>query len=340
MTQPAWVALRHRFAGAMIELACQDHIRPLFTADPALTQVTGIHLPRSRILQSENTEELQNVIQTGLHDLIVDFSSLAHVSAVVASNHHAFTAGFDRSLKTPWGDLGLRFAYDLHVPYSESDHIRKLNLQLAQRVCGLPAADKAPKIFIRPEALAKATALLRQKGAAESGHIVIHPGAKWPPKRWPERYWKQLLPDLRDRFCKTILLLGAEEDRPLLKRIISSTGSHGIFPFVGEAIDVAAALIKTATVCICNDSAAMHIASAVDTPVLALFGPVSPDRSAPPLDEKTIVFHSSMFCSPCTLYYSRARCRRGMNYCMYAIHPEEIMKSIGPVIGAGQAQQQ
>ena len=336
MTQPAWTALRHRFAGAVIELACQDHIRPLIKADPSLNQVTGIHMPRSGSQKSDHNRELQKVVHAGHHDLIVDFSALGDVSAVVAANLKAFTAGFARYFKTPWSGFDLRSAYDIHAPYSETDHIRALDLRLVQSVCGMPIAGKPPKLFIQYDAVEKAMTLLRKWGVEEGGYIIVHPGAKWLPKRWPERYWKRLLTDLRDRFRPTILLLGAEEDRQFLKRIIASTGPAGILPIIGEAVDVAAALIKTAAVCICNDSAAMHIAAAVDTPLLALFGPVSPSRSAPPFDEKNIVFYSSMFCSPCTLYYSRSRCRRGINYCMYAIHPDEVIKRIGSIIDAGK----
>jgi len=69
----------------------------------------------------------------------------------------------------------------------------------------------------------------------------------------------------------------------------------------------------------------MHIAAAVGTKSIALFGPVSPSRSAPSEGKEFNAFYEDMFCSPCTLYYSRERCRRGINFCMYAIKPENVL---------------
>jgi ADP-heptose:LPS heptosyltransferase len=122
-----------------------------------------------------------------------------------------------------------------------------------------------------------------------------------------------------------VLVFGGLGDENLVSAITNNLNSTVLKTMISNEIDATAAIIKQASLCICNDSAAMHIAAAVGTKSLALFGPVSPSRSAPPSEEGCTVLYHPMFCSPCELYYSRNRCRRGLNFCMHAIKPEEVL---------------
>jgi ADP-heptose:LPS heptosyltransferase len=134
-----------------------------------------------------------------------------------------------------------------------------------------------------------------------------------------------------------IIMLSGPGDESLIGAITMDNLDHRIKTLIPEETDVAAAIIKKAAVCVCNDSAPMHLAAAVGTPSVALFGPVSPNRSAPSLEEGCSVLYEGMFCSPCTLYYSRSRCRRGLNFCMFAIEPSQVIEHIANLLSPSES---
>jgi ADP-heptose:LPS heptosyltransferase len=169
-------------------------------------------------------------------------------------------------------------------------------------------------------------------GIAGSRFVVIHPGAKWPPKQWPIAHWRSLIRFITKESPIPVLVLGGPGDENLVPAITKNVDSTVLNTMISNEISVTAAIIKQASLCISNDSAPMHIAAAVGTKSLALFGPVSPRRSAPPPEEGCTVLYRPMFCSPCELYYSRHRCRRGLNFCMHAIKPEEIFSELTRIL--------
>jgi ADP-heptose:LPS heptosyltransferase len=166
--------------------------------------------------------------------------------------------------------------------------------------------------------------LLKQNSLKEKSYIVFHPGAKWIPKRWPTKYWMKLIKKVISHSNYPIILLGSLDDAGTIESISKVINSEAIFPFISNDLILSSSIIKMATFCVCNDSAAMHIAAGVNTPAIVLFGPVSPKRAAPSEEEGCSVLYNDTFCSPCTLYYSRNRCRRGLNFCMFAINPSAV----------------
>jgi len=180
-------------------------------------------------------------------------------------------------------------------------------------------------LWIGSDGVEKAKERLSQAGIKGPGFVVIHPGAKWPPKQWPITQWRSLIDLITKELLGPVLVLGGPSDDHLVRAITEATSSSAVRTLILSEIEATAAIIKQASLCISNDSAPMHIAAAVGTKSLALFGPVSPSRSAPPPEEGCTVVYHPMFCSPCELYYSRNRCRRGLNFCMYALKPEEVL---------------
>ncbi len=163
----------------------------------------------------------------------------------------------------------------------------------------------------------------------------MHPGGKWPPKRWPPEHWKKLIDSLVRELSFDVLILGSKEDGSLINNIFEGSLHNTNTKcqlILSDELDISSAIIEAAALCISNDSAAMHIAAALKTKSIALFGPVAPIRSAPTREEGCTVLYENMFCSPCTLYYSRTRCRRGINFCMYAISPEKVLEKARAIL--------
>ncbi len=192
--------------------------------------------------------------------------------------------------------------------------------------------NRSPVLYIGDPALKDATESLRTKGWLPKRFIVAHPGAKWSQRRWPLEHWRLLVKRLSRELPFPILLLGGSEDRDLLHSIAEEQRTSSIACLASHETAFSAALMKLAALCVCHDSGAMHIAAAVGTTSVALFGPGHPDLTAPRQEEGAHILYEGLFCSPCEQYYARDRCRRGMNFCMHAISPERVFREIEDIL--------
>jgi len=96
--------------------------------------------------------------------------------------------------------------------------------------------------------------------------IALAPGASWPSKRWPRERWNALAEGLEQAGCRLVILGQAGEEV-----------DHGV-DFTGQtSVREAACLLRRADLLVCCDSGLMHLALAVETPVVALFGPTDPE---------------------------------------------------------------
>ena len=150
--------------------------------------------------------------------------------------------------------------------------------------------------------------------------INLGSSAAWPSKRWPLEKIAVLLDKIYDAGME-VVLTGKGKDRRLIKKLSQLCKN----PFV-DAVDKTkvmqlACLIKRCSVYITSDSAPLHLAYAMKTPVVALFGPTDSRRHALAGPEQ-VVIKKDLACSPC---YKR-RCRD--HRCMNEITPEEVFKAV------------
>jgi ADP-heptose:LPS heptosyltransferase len=262
------------------------------------------------------------------YDLLIDFTALPLTGLACARESAPPSIGFQRQVETPRGRIDLALAYDRTFLYSDEAPLRDLMLRLVSP-WGIGNVDRSiPCLSIGGDALQKADVILEAKGLAKDRFIVLHPGGERPNKRWPASHWHDLLKLLRGGSPLPLLILGAHGDTLPVHDILNGRNGPYAESLICNRIEILSAVIKRAALIVCNDSAAMYIAAAVGTDSISMFGPVSPERSVPSIDDKCRVLYDNMFCSPCTLYYSPDRCRRGINFCMYAIKPEEVYRGI------------
>ncbi len=166
--------------------------------------------------------------------------------------------------------------------------------------------------------------------------VALMPGAEYgEAKRWPTDRFAELARRLgRDGWA--VVVLGSAREQPLGEQI----RTHAAHPLVrnlcgdtslGDAVD----LLAQARVAVTNDSGLMHIAAAVDTHVIAIYGSSSP-AFTPPLTEKRTVIHLDLECSPCwqrTCPLSHLNCLRGID--VETVHAAVVAAAggIGAVAG-------
>ena len=174
-----------------------------------------------------------------------------------------------------------------------------------------------------------AQTLLDSEWLGNSPNIVginMAASAKWQTKNWPIEYMIRLCERLTAKNIR-IIITGMEKDKLLAQHFLSMTKSKPA-NFVGKTnILQLAALIKKCKVFVTPDSAPMHVAAAMQTPVVAFFGPTDSRRHIPPA-KKIIVLEKKLACAPC---YS-SRCRILTHACMKDIHPDEVALEIESLI--------
>lgn len=155
-------------------------------------------------------------------------------------------------------------------------------------------------------------------------YVCMAPGSVWYTKRYPQSKWIKLLDNLPGDF--NVYLLGAPGEKRLCEEIVSQTINPNVVSLAGElTITASAALMKNAVMNVVNDSAPLHIATAVDAPVCAIFCSTVPEFGFGPLSGKSYVVETenNLSCRPCNLH-GKATCPQGHFECAETIATEKI----------------
>lgn len=149
--------------------------------------------------------------------------------------------------------------------------------------------------------------------------LALCPGAEYgPSKRWPERHFARVA---RDRLAAgwQVWLFGSERDRPVTGAIAAA--APGSIDLAGRtSLAQAVDLLSWTGAVVSNDSGLMHVAAAVDVPVIALYGSSDPAYT-PPLSPKARILSLGLDCSPCF----KRECPLGHLNCLQQLAPERVL---------------
>ncbi len=155
--------------------------------------------------------------------------------------------------------------------------------------------------------------------------INISASKRWATKIWPMRSTVKLCEELAHRDIR-VVVTGGQKDLPEAEKLANSVKSAKVINACGKTtINQLACLVKKCNVYISCDSAPLHVASCVDTPFIALFGPTDPARHLPPA-KNCVVIRKDLICSPCY----KPKCKKLK--CMEAITPEEVLQAIDKLL--------
>lgn len=207
------------------------------------------------------------------------------------------------------------------APLPIAHQLRDYDVLLRRR--GIEPDLDPPRLVPPPPALARARAALAEAGLAGVARpVFLAPGAAFSwTKRWPPERFGRLAAILSARGHSPALVIGPGEEA--LAAQAAATAVAGI-PVLGADLDPVelAALFSLARAVVANDSGPMHLAAAVGTPVVAIFGPTDPGRTAP-TGAPAQILDRYVFCSPCFLKECPYR-----HECMTGIEPEEVARAL------------
>lgn len=208
-------------------------------------------------------------------------------------------------------------AYDVRVPF----HARETYFAREARLLAAAGVDDAP---------ARMTMAVPPGHDGPRGHVVLAPGANYASKRWGEVRFAELARALVKKRIP-VVLTGGPAEREMCARIAAAV--PGVLDQCGESLEACAAHLRDARCCVANDSGIAHIARAVGTPTVMLFGPTS-EAVHDTAREPTIALSApEIACRPCSPH-GDARCPRGHHRCMTTLLPADVLTAVGKVARA------
>jgi heptosyltransferase II len=224
-----------------------------------------------------------------------------------------------------------RLLYTRQMPYRPEMHHAERIWSLAFTDCADPPTREQirPRLYPSDEDRATIDALLRRSDVNDEPIIALAPGSAWGTKRWP--YYVDLARRLADDF--RIAIIGSKADLPVAQEIIAALPAGCAVDGAGKLSLLASAeLIGRAQAIVTNDSAPEHLASAMGTPTLAIFGPTVPEFGFGPLaDRKAVAGHTGLTCRPCDRHGPQ-RCPLGHWRCMRELTPDYISSLLTEVL--------
>ena len=229
-------------------------------------------------------------------DWVIDLQSLLRSGVVSWLAGGGLCIGLDDARE------GAAAFHDVSVPRpSFGTHAVEWYLSVLQRL-GVPQDRRFEWIPRREDASSR----VRSKWPVEGGRWVgLQPGARWENKRWPLEHFVLLARRLIDRDPGVrIAVFGSGEDAEFGRAIVGSLGPEHQDLTGQTTLPETIEWLRECEVLVTNDTGPMHIASALGTPVVALFGPTDPRRTGPYGQEHNVM-RISLECAPCM----RSTCR-------------------------------
>jgi heptosyltransferase-2 len=196
------------------------------------------------------------------------------------------------------------------------------------RLAGASGSLRAPRLEVD---VANQKRLLAEHRLVPKGFVALVPGAEGgSAKRWPAPHYAELARSLIGE-GHPVALLGGPRDTAVTAEV--ATAAQGAIDMggrttLGDAVD----LIAAARLAVANDSGLMHVAAAVGTPVIGIYGSTSP-KDTPPLSELANPIWHELACSPC----NQRECPFGHTACLNGIGAAEVLVGARRLIGAANA---
>ena len=352
---PLLPKLRTRFPDANIDWCITPENADLIRRHPALSNIVLFERKKlSRFGRSwSSTAELGHFLKrlrTAKYDLVIDLHGQLRSALIALVTSAPVRIGFDRPIQRgrsesvyhklrnvpAHGWAGARegswivYTHRIPIPTLESHAIDRY-LWLAP-ILGLDDAPLDWRIYLSSEAEETGEQFFKFHGSRQFAALL--PGTTWETKHWdPERFaevgqWLQ-------KQGLQVVLLGAKSDKRRCATIARLC--PGAVDYSGRtAVADLAAILKRATVCVTNDSGPMHLAVALERPVVSVFGPTNPNHIGP-YGRAEAVVRADLPCSPCN-FRRLSQCQHG-HACMNQVSAAMVIRRIDAVLKCGRQKQ-
>ena len=302
LTSPVFTVLKNHAPSLEVDALVYAETRDMLDLHPAITQVHVVERRwKERPAPARLMQEwrLHAALRARSYDLIVHLSEHPRGAWLARSLGARYAVAPDFPHKQNlWKES---FTHLAPLPANGRRHRVELNLDVLRRI-GIQPADDERRLSLVPggDAERSVDKLLAAEGLAAKRFVHFHPGSRWQFKCWPSERAAALLDALAQKGERVALTAAPEERELELVAEIRKRASAPVADFSGKlTLKQLAALSARARLFIGVDSAPMHIAAAMQTPTVALFGPSGELEWGPWRVPHCIVASSEHPCRPC-----------------------------------------
>ncbi len=281
---PAVAALGETYPQAKIHWVVEERHAGLLEGNPYLHRVMKLDTLgwRKRLTSGVTLEEIARgilALREVPYDAAIDFQGLWKSATIAWLSRSRERLGFaEYWLREP----GAAVLYTDRVSPHGHRHVIEMNLALVDRLgaCAEQWQFPLPRSEQDDRDVAERLAAL---GAQD--FMIVNPGGGWMAKRWARENYAALIKRLAAFFPGKMLLTGAPDERPVIQEILCQAAVDRACYFASTLVQFIA-LARRARLFVGGDTGPLHLAAAVGTPVVAIYGPTDPTRNGPfsPLD--------------------------------------------------------
>jgi lipopolysaccharide heptosyltransferase I len=353
-TVPVLNKLRRRYPSARIDWLVTPAIAELIRHHPAVNNVVLFtrqdwSMPwRPGWPALGRVAKLVRELRRARYDLIVDMHGQFRTAFFTLAAGAPVRIGFDRPRAQVWSASERTFPADAYkhawrgareaswIAYTHRIAVPTLDVHAVDRylsVGRMLGLDDGPADFSFPipaAAAARVEALLRANGIASGSELLLcAPGTNWETKHWSADRFAEVARHFLAR-GRHVVLIGSERERAVCARVAGA--APGSVDLCGQTtLTELAALVRRSGGCITNDSGPMHMAVALDRPVVSIFGPTDALWIGP-YGRPGAVLRADLACAPCYLRQLR-QCRHG-HACMSEITAAAVIARMEAILAA------
>lgn len=311
-TIPAAAALRAAYPSARID----------WLVEARHSEILELVTPIDRLLVLEKPTvsawiRATRMLRAGRYDIALDFQGLMKSAVLARASGATRVLGF-----SIWHlrEKSARPFYSESVEVagrSEGErHVIHKNLRLVE---GLGITNPAIEFPLRRVPSASRDALLAQ--AAGAPFAIINPGAAWPNKRWDPRRFGELASFIREVRGLVPFVIWGPGEAPLAQSVIDASGGAAMLAPPTRLADLVE-ICRSAALMVSGDTGPLHIAAAVGTPIVSIFGPTDPTRNGSWLAEDLVASRYSV----CGCKYDR-ECHQAQ-WCLDTLAVSEVTAAV------------
>jgi lipopolysaccharide heptosyltransferase II len=328
MIVPVLDALRRGAPGVEIDFLTMEANRVLLERSGVVDRVLGVGVEDYRALVRSLWGALRT-IRRRRYDLVVDFEQFVKLSSLIG-----YLSGAPQRIGFNTDGQRRGWLYTTRVVYTDGEHMRQIFLRLL-RPLGIEPRLRLPSFHVEPAERARVAGMLAGHGVAADRFPIVgfHVGSgpnfyEVPLKRWPVAHFARVADALASRHGAAIVFTGrGEEEAALVREAIAAMQQPAVDTCDRLSLGDLLALLQTCHLVVSNDTSVMHLAAAVGTPVVALFGPTSPQQYGPG-NPGDLVFYRDLYCSPCLTNYNLKVSYCSDPVCIRSITPEQVLEAI------------
>jgi heptosyltransferase-2 len=309
LTTPLIRCLRAAFPNAQIDFLVKKEFAEVLSGNPHINNIITFD-------KSANRAELRRIRMEVIftrYSMIFDIQKNIR-SMLIGVGAKTGVTGFSKKLLAR--ELLIRFKKNI---YKE---VKPVYLRYFEAVetLGVTYDGKGTEVFPSDQDVSLVETVLKQNNITEvTPLLVIAPGAQWENKRWPAEKFAKAADILCSKTKAKVVLIGGVADGETCKMVQNSLKSQSLNLAGKLSLMGSAAMLGKAALVLTNDTGMLHMAQAMKTPVVAIYGPTTRELGFFPLPEKSRVAEIEIHCRPCT--------QKGLHHC-----PEKHFRCMGEIL--------